>query len=53
MKIVREYKEKFIAKKSGKAVKIEANIIEDLEKISLELFEMGKEKKQVKTIEQW
>lgn len=30
MKIARDYKEKFIAKRSGREVKIEGNIIEDL-----------------------
>lgn len=53
MKIVRDYREKFVAKKSEKEVKVEENIIDDLEKFRVETFGIGKEEKQAKSIEDW
>ena len=52
MKIVRDYREKFVAKKNEKSVIIEESIIDDLEKIRLETFDIGKEK-HANTIEEW
>ena len=53
MKIVRDYREKFVAKRSGKEVKIAQSIIEDLEKIRLESLDISKEERKAKNIEEW
>lgn len=53
MKIVRDYREKFVAKRSEKEFKVEENIIDDLEKFRVETLSIGKEEKQAKSIEEW